>query len=129
MAIRYLRFAVRGSRFAICYPLFAILALFMIANWCFPLPKAQLHRSSSPIVLDRNGEWLRAFLAPDGMWRFSPVQSSMVIQLMVPREGYFEGQARLTNNNNNNQQPTRQLLSTSSNANVGGQVVLLPLWH
>ncbi|MXY27555.1 penicillin-binding protein 1C [Candidatus Poribacteria bacterium] len=76
-AIRYLRFAVRGSRFAICYPLFAILALFMIANWCFPLPKAQLHRPSSPIVLDRNGEWLRAFLAPDGMWRFS-CQSKMV---------------------------------------------------
>ena len=93
-AIRYLRFAVRGSRFAICYPLFAILALFMIANWCFPLPKAQLHRPSSPIVLDRNGEWLRAFLAADGMWRFSH-QSKMVngYSLMVNgKRGTFEGQ-------------------------------------
>ena len=47
----------------------SIVILFVIANWCFPLPKERLHPSSSPIVLDRNGEWLRAFLAPDGMWR------------------------------------------------------------
>ena len=74
-AIRYLRFAVRGSLSAICYLLFAVLAFFMIANWCFPLPKARLHPPASPIVLDRNGEWLRAFLAADGMWRFSYQQS------------------------------------------------------
>ena len=54
-----------------------LVALFVVANWCFPLPKARLHPPSSPIVLDRNGEWLRAFLAPDGMWRFSR-QSSVV---------------------------------------------------
>lgn len=71
------RFAIRGSRFAICYLLFAVLALFIIANWCFPLPKAQLHRPSSPIVLDRNGEWLRAFLAADGMWRLSDQPSAV----------------------------------------------------
>ncbi len=76
-AVRGSRFAVRGSRFAICYLLFAVLAVFIIVNWCFPLPKAQLHRPSSPIVLDRNGEWLRAFLAADGMWRFS-YQSSVI---------------------------------------------------
>ena len=51
-------------------PLF-IIALFTIANWCFPLPKVRLHPPSSRIVLDRNGEWLRAFLAEDGMWRFN----------------------------------------------------------
>lgn len=45
--------------------------LFIIGNWCFPLPKARLHPPPSRIVLDRNGEWLRAFLAADGMWRFS----------------------------------------------------------
>ena len=101
MAIRYPRFAVRGSLSAICYSLFAILALFVLANWCFPLPKAQLHRPSSPIVLDRNGEWLRAFLAPDGMWRFNR-QSKMVNR--EPRtanqqpliDNYFLHQAMLT---------------------------------
>ena len=51
-------------------PLF-IIALFMLANWCFPLPKTRLHPPPSPIVLDRNGQWLRAFLADDGMWRIA----------------------------------------------------------
>ena len=93
-AVRYLRFAVRGSLSAICYSLFAILALFVLANWCFPLPKAQLYRPLSPIVLDRNGEWLRAFLAADGMWRFS-LQSKMVNR--EPRtQNYFLHQAILT---------------------------------
>lgn len=49
----------------------SIIVLFTIMNWCFPLPKARLHPPASRIVLDRNGEWLRAFLAEDGMWRFS----------------------------------------------------------
>ena len=48
-----------------------VIVLFILANWCFPLPKARLHPPTSRIVLDRNGEWLRAFLADDGMWRFS----------------------------------------------------------
>ena len=52
-------------------PPLLVITLFMLANWCFPLPKARLHPSSSPIVLDRNGQWLRVFLADDGMWRFS----------------------------------------------------------
>ena len=52
-------------------PLFLIITLSMLANWCFPLPKACLHPPVSQIVLDRNGEWLRAFLADDSMWRFS----------------------------------------------------------
>ena len=52
-------------------PLLLIAILFMLANWCFPLPEARLHPPVSQIVLDRNGEWLRAFLADDGMWRFS----------------------------------------------------------
>ena len=66
-------------------PLF-ILVLFIIANWCFPLPKERLHPSPSRIVLDRNGEWLRAFLADDGMWHFSR-QST---------ENFFLHQAMLT---------------------------------
>ena len=60
-------------------PLF-IIFLFIIANWCFPLPKTRLHPPSSRIVLDRNGEWLRAFLAEDGMWRFSSQQSAVSSQ-------------------------------------------------
>ena len=56
-------------------PLFLIL-LFVLANWCFPLPKTRLHPPPSHIVLDRNGEWLRAFLADDGMWRFRKEVSS-----------------------------------------------------
>jgi len=59
------------------FPFLLIVVLFMLANWCFPLPKARLHPPVSQIVLDRNGEWLRAFLADDGMWRFSR-QSSVI---------------------------------------------------
>ena len=58
-------------------PFLLIAILFTLANWCFPLPKAHLHPPVSQIVLDRNGEWLRAFLAGDGMWRFSR-QSSVI---------------------------------------------------
>ena len=54
----------------VLFPL-SVIVLFIIANWCFPLPKAHLHPPPSRIVLDRNGEWLRAFLANDGMWRMS----------------------------------------------------------
>ena len=52
-------------------PFLLIVILFILANWCFPLPKARLHPPVSQIVLDRNGEWLRAFLAADGMWRIA----------------------------------------------------------
>ncbi len=51
----------------------SVVVLFVAANWCFPLPKSRLHPPASPIVLDRNGEWLRAFLAADGMWRMPEV--------------------------------------------------------
>lgn len=53
---------------------FAILlfpvCLFILANWIFPLPKHKLQPTPSTVVLDRNGEWLRAFTTPDEMWRF-----------------------------------------------------------
>ena len=66
-------------------PLFII--LFTVANWCFPLPKARLHPPTSQIVLDRNGEWLRAFLAKDGMWRFSSQQKKFLVAEKA--DGYF----------------------------------------
>ena len=43
--------------------------LFVIANWLFPLPIEKLHQPGSTLVLDRHGEWLRAFTAPDDSWR------------------------------------------------------------
>ena len=76
LCLRYLSQATRLKTvnrrlITLLLPLFLFITLFMFANWCFPLPKTRLHPSPSRIVLDRNGEWLRAFLADDGMWRFS----------------------------------------------------------
>ena len=64
-------------------PLF-ILLLFILANWCFPLPKARLHPPSSQIILDRNGKWLRTFLAEDGMWRFSRLKTDNYFHQKLP---------------------------------------------
>ena len=47
------------------------ICLFVLSNWCFPLPKEKLQPPTSTVVLDRNGKWLRAFTASDEMWRFS----------------------------------------------------------
>ena len=67
-------------------PLF-IIVLFTFANWCFPLPKTRLHPPPSQIILDRNGKWLRAFLAEDGMWRFSrPKTDNYFHQKLTPTE-------------------------------------------
>lgn len=43
--------------------------LFAVLNVAFPLPGDRLHPASSTVVLDRDGAMLRAFLAPDEMWR------------------------------------------------------------
>ena len=74
-------------------PPLLIITLFMLANWCFPLPKARLHPPPSRIVLDRNGQWLRAFLADDGMWRIAVShQPSAVSEIAIKRssEGFRE---------------------------------------
>ena len=70
---------------------FSLVALFIIANWCFPLPKERLHPPSSPVVLDRNGEWLRAFLAADGMWRIAVSHQPSAISYSP--EGFREPRA------------------------------------
>ena len=44
------------------------LLMFLIANRLFPLPVDKLHQPPSTMVLDRNGEWLRAFIASDESW-------------------------------------------------------------
>ena len=72
-------------------PLLSIVILFMLGNWCFPLPKARLHPPVSQIVLDRNGEWLRAFLADDGMWRFSRQLPVTSYQLPVTSDASVKG--------------------------------------
>lgn len=46
------------------------ISLFVIAHLCFPLPKEKLLPPTSTIVLDRSGEWLRAFTSEDDMWCF-----------------------------------------------------------
>ncbi|MCZ6678846.1 MAG: penicillin-binding protein 1C [Candidatus Poribacteria bacterium] len=46
-----------------------LMVLFLIGNWLFPLPVDKLHQPPSTLVLDRHGEWLRAFTAPDDAWR------------------------------------------------------------
>ncbi len=43
--------------------------ILLLANWVFPLPVEKLHPPSSTVVLDRHGEWLRVFTAPDDSWR------------------------------------------------------------
>lgn len=65
---RIVRFLLR--RWYIVVIPIAPFLLFLIANWCFPLPLEKLQPSPSTVILDRNGEWLRAFTSPDEMWRF-----------------------------------------------------------
>ncbi len=60
---------LRKRWFFVCIPLIPVL-LFAIANWIFPLPKEKLNPTPSTVVVDRNGEWLRAFTSTDEMWRF-----------------------------------------------------------
>ncbi|MDE0297403.1 MAG: penicillin-binding protein 1C [Candidatus Poribacteria bacterium] len=43
--------------------------ILLVANRVFPLPVAKLHPPSSTVVLDRHGEWLRAFTASNDSWR------------------------------------------------------------
>lgn len=48
---------------------FCILLFYVLTRLFFPLPMERLKPPSSVTVLDRNGELLRAFTAPDEMWR------------------------------------------------------------
>jgi len=58
----------KHRRLFLIFPIALFLAL-AIANWLLPIPLDQLQPTASTIVRDRNGELLRAFLAPDQMWR------------------------------------------------------------
>lgn len=56
--------------------------IFLALNTIFPFPEAALHRPPARLVQDRDGNTLRAFLAPDGQWRF-PVTLGEVSPIMV----------------------------------------------
>jgi len=51
--------------------IFCILLFLALVNIFFPLPEDRLYPPPSVIVLDRHEKLLRAFTAPDGMWRIS----------------------------------------------------------
>ena len=107
------------------FPLFIIL-LFVLANWCFPLPKTRLDPPPSYIVVDRNGEWLRAFLADDGMWRFSQ-QSAVSSQQETGRlEGMKDG-TQSSNPPTKFFQSSNQMLKTDNHLRQIGAVS--PLLH
>ena len=66
-----LKFVTSGkNRWYLLASLITPICIFAILHFCFPLPKEKLQPSSSTIVLDRSGEWLRAFTTEDDMWRF-----------------------------------------------------------
>lgn len=57
--------AARLAAIVLC----AAAVVFAALDLCFPLPQDRLFPKSSTLVLDNQGELLRAFLAPDDMWR------------------------------------------------------------
>ena len=63
--------------------LFAL--LFVAGNIMFPLPVEKLNPAASTVVLDRNGQLLRAYLTPDDMWciRVSGNEISPVLKTAV----------------------------------------------
>lgn len=93
----------RSKKIVWLLPFLLIVILFLLGNWCFPLPKARLHPPVSQIVLDRNGKWLRAFLADDGMWRFNSGQSPSIRHQVkgdtIPQTPLVIDNRRLTTDN------------------------------
>ena len=61
--------------------LVAMLAMPVVMDVLFPLPQAKLHPPSSTLMLDKDGNLLRAFLAPDEMWRLR-VESEEISPLL-----------------------------------------------
>ncbi len=106
----------------------SIILVFVLANWCFPLPKTRLHPPPSYVVLDRNGEWLRAFLADDSMWRFSHQPSVSISRQQ--ETGRLEGRKDGTQSSNLPTkffQSSNQMLKTDNHLHQIGAVS--PLLH
>ncbi len=54
-----------------------ILLIFLVMDGLFPLPEEKLNPGSSTVVLDRQGNVLKAYLAPDGRWRIATPDSAI----------------------------------------------------
>ncbi len=80
MAMKIVNF-LRKKWYLTAIPVIPV-SLFILASLCFPLPKDKLTPQSSTVVIDRNGEWLRAFTAPDDMWRFPETTLEKVSPLL-----------------------------------------------
>ena len=78
----------RAFSYFLIFVLF-ISASFIVLAVVLPLPQSKPY---SLIVLDRNGEFLHAFLAPDGIWRFktSPAEiPSRLKEILLHKEDRF----------------------------------------
>ncbi len=69
-------------------------AIVLVAlDLCFPLPHDRLFPKSSTLVLDNQGELLRAFLAPDDMWRLrvrrDEIASALVDAVLAYEDRHF----------------------------------------
>ena len=60
---------------------FAFLLVVVAIDRLFPLPQEKLNPPSSTLLLDKDGNLLRAFLAPDEMWRLR-VESGEISPLL-----------------------------------------------
>lgn len=79
-AFIFVRYALNKTMRRLLYAITILLVgllVFKAADWLFPLPQAKLAPRSATIVYDRDGNMLRAFLAPDEMWRM-PVETSAI---------------------------------------------------
>lgn len=71
----------------------ALICATLILDHLFPFPVANLEPAPSVRILDRNGEPLRFFLAPDGMWRFpvtlDEVSPDLVTAIIASEDRHF----------------------------------------
>lgn len=65
----------------------------VIAAWMYPLPAFKLRLTASTVVTDRNGKMLRAFLAPDEMWRIrvssDKIPARLKMAVLAYEDRYF----------------------------------------
>lgn len=70
-----------------------VLTLLFLLNLIFPLPVDKLRPQSSTVIYDRNGKMMRAFLAPDEMWRmrveFDDLSPILIDAVVSYEDKYF----------------------------------------
>ena len=91
VARRQIRLTRRAT--ALVLILAALVCAVLILDRLFPFPVANLEPAPSVRVLDRDGEPLRYFLAPDGMWRFpvslDDVSPELVTAIVASEDRHF----------------------------------------